>query len=292
MWNGFRRSERKLMKLKFTFIALLLLKIGYSQVGDSLSNENYEYEPDKIAKEAVSKIVQYTGLTPNFTVVADNNIKSALAYLKNNQRYISYNPEFIKKLNNKAKTNWAAVSVLAHEIGHHLAGHTLLKEQSPGNELIADRFSGFILHQMGATLEEAMAALSAIGHETDTIRHPPKSARLQAIANGWNDAKNLKNSNAYDNQPVEGKERVKFMYKCTFIGDDNIYFVDEKGNIIWYNNQGSPIIIGKKEESKTGKYLWIYNYLDNYYGVDAKGKIWKESTYGSVYIIGQAVNIP
>lgn len=292
VWNGFRRSERKLMKLRFAFFFLLIFKIGYSQTPDSLSTEYYQYEPDKIAKEAVSKILKYTGLTPNFIVVVDKNIPTAQAYLKNTKRYISYNPDFILKLNNQTNTNWAAVSVLAHEIGHHLSGHTLLKEQSPGNELIADKFSGFILHQMGATLNDAIAALSAIGHELDTTKHPPKNARIQAIKEGWNEAKNLKNKTAVFSADSISLESVKFIYKCTFTGDDNIYFVDQKDNIIWYNNQGNPIIIGKKETPKTSKYVWIYNYLDNFYGVDSKGKIWKESTYGSVYIIGQAVNIP
>jgi len=281
------------MKLLLFITTLVISLSSFSQTLDSLSNENYEYEPDRIAKEAVSKILKYTGLTPNFIVVVDKDISTAQAYLKNTKRYIAYNPAFIQKLNDKTNTNWAAVSVLAHEIGHHLSGHTLLREQSPGNELIADKFSGFILHQMGATLADAIAALSAIGHEMDTTKHPPKNARIQAIKEGWNEAKNLKNTTAFTGKDSTSMQSsIKFIHKCTFIGDDNIYFVDEKDNIIWYNNQGNPIIIGKKETPKTSKYVWIYNYLDNFYGVDSKGKIWKESTYGSVYIIGQAINIP
>jgi hypothetical protein len=278
--------------LKKLFYILLLLffqhSIGIAQsTKDSLSEENYEFEADRIAKEAVSKIVQYTGLTPNFIVVSDNKITTAIAYLKNNKRYISYNPKFIEKLNDKTATNWAAVSVLAHEIGHHLSGHTLLKSSSPGNELIADKFSGFILHQMGATLEEAKAALSAIGHEMDTTKHPPKNARLAAIEEGWNEARLLQNVNAFSRNFSSDSSTTKFIYRCTFKGDDNIYLVDEKNNIIWYDNYGKPIIIGVKKESTNNKYNWIYNYLDNFYGVDHKGKIWKETTYGSTFIVGE-----
>ena len=275
------------MKLpKYIFFTFLLLPF-LSICQDSLSTEKYPFEPDRVAKEAVSKIVQYTGLSSNFIVVADKNITTAIAYLKNNKRYIAYNPKFIEKLNNKTSTNWAAVSVLAHEIGHHLSGHTLLKNPSPGNELIADKFSGFILFQMGATIEDAKAALSAIGHEMDTTKHPPKQARLEAIQEGWNEAELLQNVSAYQNHESEQEETtVKFVYQCTFKGDDNIYFVDEKDNIIWYNNSGKPIIIGKKQESTNTKYDWIYNYLDNFYGVDANGKIWKETTYGSIFTVG------
>ncbi|MEM9024266.1 MAG: M48 family metalloprotease, partial [Bacteroidota bacterium] len=81
-------------------------------------------EPDKEAKVAVSRIVQYTGLAPNFIIV-EGDVSTALAYIKDNKRYIAYNPAFIRKLRTKTRTDWGAVSVLAHEIGHHLSGHTL-----------------------------------------------------------------------------------------------------------------------------------------------------------------------
>ena len=273
--------------LSISFLLIVFSETIYAQ--DSLSTETYAFEPDKIAKEAVSKIVQYTGLTPNFIVVPDKNINTAIAYLKNNKRYIAYNPKFIEKLNDKAHTNWAAVSVLAHEIGHHLSGHTIAKTQSPGNELLADKFSGFILFQMGATLQNAKSALSTIGHEMDTTKHPPKTARLFAIQDGWEEAKRLKNINAYAVAKNPTKDSLtQFVYQCTFKGDNNIYFVDEKDNVIWYDNYGKPIIIGLKKESNNNKYNWVYNYLDNFYGVDHKGKIWKETTYGSVFIVGEA----
>lgn len=282
---------KNILKYTTLFILNVMFNLnGYGQ--DSLSSEIYAYEPDKVAKEAVSKIVQYTGLSSNFVVVADKNITTAIAYHKNNKRYIAYNPKFIEKLNNKAATNWAAVSVLAHEIGHHLSGHTLLKNPSPGNELIADKFSGFILFQMGASIDDAKAALSTIGHEIDTTKHPPKNARLEAIQEGWNEAELLKDVNAYQHEETQNNNSItKFVYQCSFKGDDNIYFVDEKDNIIWYNNYGSPIIIGQKQNSSDSKYSWIYNYLDNFYGVDSKGKIWKETTYGPIFIVGNAIKL-
>lgn len=263
-----------------------------AQKEDSTSTKYYEVEADRIAKEAVSKIVRYTGLTANFIVVADDNISTAIAYLKNTTRYIAYNPSFIKKLNFETETNWAAVSVLAHEIGHHLSGHTLLKNSSPGNELIADKFSGFILFQMGATLKEANTALSTIGHQIDTLKHPPKNVRLHAVTNGWNEAKSLKNTDAYSSvSNYKENSSIQFSYKCNFKGDDNVYFVDTQNRIIWYNNQGEPIVVGSKEPSNNSKYKWIYKYLDNNYGVDKKGKIWRATSYGSLLIVGEVESI-
>jgi len=281
-------NKKLLRKILTILILLFYCATFFAQSQDSLSTENYVFEADKVAKEAVSKIVQYTGLSPNFVVVADKKVSTAIAYLKNNKRYIAYNPKFIEKLNTKTATNWAAVSVLAHEIGHHLSGHTILKSPSPGNELIADKFSGFILFQMGAKLEEAKAALSAIGHEMDTTKHPPKNARLAAIQEGWLEAELLRDVHAFEERKYATSYKTKFVYRCTFKGDENIYFVDEKDNIIWYDNYGKPIIIGKKQVSTSNKYNWIYNYLDNFYGVDHKGKIWKETTYGSHFVVGES----
>lgn len=283
-----RLNKLYTMKKFYFVITLFFPLLCFSQKKDYLSIENYIFEPDKIAKEAVSKIVRYTGLTPNFVIIPNQAIPTAIAYVKNNQRYIAYNPKFIEKLNNTTNTDWAAVSVLAHEIGHHFSGHTLLKNQSLQNELIADKFSGFILHQMGATLNEAKAALSTIGHEMDTTKHPIKDARLISLTKGWEEAKKLQNTDAYYSKNTLSKTiPTQFLYKCTFKGDNNVYLIDAKNNIIWYNNYGKPLIVGKKEASTNSKYVWVYNDNKTIYGVDAKGKIWKETTYGSILIVGQ-----
>ena len=87
-------------------------------------------------------------------------------------------------------TNWANYSILAHEIGHHLEGHTLdtLGGSKPPLELHADRFSGFIMAKLGATLSEAQVVMQNVASESGSSTHPPKSARLEAIAVGWRQA--------------------------------------------------------------------------------------------------------
>ena len=163
------------MKLRYNILIGLCITTAviFAQDRDSIIIDNFELVPDKEAKIAVSKIVRYTGLTANFHIVS-KDVSTAVAYIQKGKRCIAYNPEFIERLRNATKTDWAAVSVLAHEIGHHLLGHTLKKKWKPRvMKLMADKFSGFILHQMGAKLEEAKAAMNAVGHKFDTISHPP-----------------------------------------------------------------------------------------------------------------------
>jgi hypothetical protein len=110
------------------------------------------------ARDVVREIIDVIGLKPRFELRAAN-IENAAAVIYNGKRYILYNEDFLAAINNAVHTDWGGVSILAHEIGHHLNGHTLTRAGSnPADELEADEFSGFVLRKMGASLAEAQAA--------------------------------------------------------------------------------------------------------------------------------------
>ncbi len=153
--------------------------------GSPIKGPLYEFAPSAATNQIVDHILLAVGLKPRFEVKAAN-VPNAAAMIYNNQRYILYSQQFVTQVNQATHTDWAAVSILAHEIGHHLNGHTLgLSGSRPSNELEADEFSGFVLRRMGATMMEAQAAMKALADEEATPTHPPKSARLEAIAVGW-----------------------------------------------------------------------------------------------------------
>lgn len=89
----------------------------------------------------------------------------------------------------------SSISILAHEIGHHLCGHTTMGAKDLPDqrkkELEADKFSGFVMFKLGATLHQAQAAIRLIAINADDTfsTHPNLNKRLFAIANGYNDAK-------------------------------------------------------------------------------------------------------
>lgn len=157
-----------------------------SWIGDTInSHVAIAFRPNASFDEMVSDIVYYSGLVKNFVVmqVRDGN---AAAINRGSKRLILYNPSFFQELNERTKTPWGAYSVMAHEIGHHLQGHTLEQGGSrPPIELQADEFSGFIMYKMGATLQEAQAAMASIGSPTGSSTHPARDQRLLAIKNGW-----------------------------------------------------------------------------------------------------------
>src|SRR5262249_49202770 len=97
------------------------------------------------------------------------------------------------EINDRAGTAWAAVSVIAHELGHHYYGHShekidgLPPDVLHERELEADYYSGFLLARMGASLEDAEAAQEALFARNDSHTHPDSYRRLVAISAGWHD---------------------------------------------------------------------------------------------------------
>jgi tetratricopeptide (TPR) repeat protein len=119
-------------------------------------------------------------------------------------RYILYNPDFLRKFKQDAATKWAAYSVLAHEIGHHLNGHNLSEDNPTVRkqfELEADKFAGNLLFHLHATIEEAQSGIKTIPLEGESNTHPSKTARLVATTNGWTAAYDL--SRGIQPKPIE-----------------------------------------------------------------------------------------
>jgi hypothetical protein len=148
------------------------------------------FQSSAFAREIIHNILNVVGLKPNFEIRAAN-ISNAAAVNYGGKRYILYDPTFMDKIQNAAKTDWAGISILAHEIGHHLNGHTLLRGGNPTLELEADEFSGFVLRKMGASLEDAQKAMALISNERGSSTHPGRSARLAAIAEGYSSANDM-----------------------------------------------------------------------------------------------------
>jgi hypothetical protein len=144
-------------------------------------------EPSQAALDIVTQILSYTGLPQSFDVYSAN-IYNAAAAMVNGKRVILYDPQLITDMESVTGHNWPAVSILAHEIGHHLAGHTLAEEYSKEFELEADYFSGFILNKMGATLPEAQSVMNLLRDHPNMTDHPPQAERLAMIEDGWQEA--------------------------------------------------------------------------------------------------------
>ncbi|MBK7226335.1 MAG: hypothetical protein IPH96_13360 [Saprospiraceae bacterium] len=97
-----------------------------SEFNSQISQMNATQEGEAV----VEKILSFTGLPQNFTV-KEGDVPNAAAIILQDpdgvlRRYILYNRDFMQMVDDRTKNNWAGISILAHEIGHHLSGHTLL----------------------------------------------------------------------------------------------------------------------------------------------------------------------
>ena len=269
-----------------------------SYYGEEVQAKVKDYQPRDSAYAIIQGVVNIIGLEPNFEI-RSANIPNAAAVVFKGERFVLYNDKFVNQFEKTTGTHWAAISILAHEIGHHLNGHTLLNSFSrPDIELEADEFSGFILRKMGATLNDAQAALRVLTEIEESKTYPPRDERLLAIASGWNTAQDqmygrivpLKtNSNieipnfTIDNpkkEPPELNEK-HIAFDVYFRADPgHNYFVTVRNNLVKVTDKKSQLV-GVMGQSNKKYYSGMfydkqYDYLyitQDLYIVNGAGKL-------------------
>jgi hypothetical protein len=184
-------------------------------------------------------------------------------------------------------TKWAAVSVLAHEIGHHLNGHTITAGGSqPAIELEADEFSGFVLRKLGASLNDAQAAMKTIAQVRASRTHPGQYDRLASIASGWNraDAQVKGRTDVAKVTPRPAPQQPAVVQRTSpntasvigaisFKADPySSYYVTSRMNVVKVNNNQSTVV-GKLAKVNNATYPYmIYDESTKLY-VHASGAI-------------------
>jgi len=135
--------------------------------------------------QVVARIRQQLSITPAFDILIAEDEDNAFATVAGGRKLLVIDVGFLEKLNQVAHTHWAAIQVIAHEVGHHIAGFGPQPHQS---ELNADYWSGQTLQRLGAARSAATAAILAVGTDFDTPTHPKKTTRAAVIERGWMDA--------------------------------------------------------------------------------------------------------
>lgn len=126
--------------------------------------------------------------------LATGPVVLAQAMVIDDQAVILYNPRSFDILEQRTGTAWAAVSVIAHEMGHCFYGHSEVDATTTDHQLLmayeleADYFSGYTLARVGAALDDAQAAQRTIDLD-ETASHPSSTSRLRAIEAGWLDGR-------------------------------------------------------------------------------------------------------
>ena len=200
-----------LILLVFTSCARSQLQIKASQsfcsfnVAEAGNDKVAGSPPEQRMVEIVKEILTYTGLQQNFEVQAYDKFNTEDKVI-DKQRYIFYNPKFLGSIRERDKSNWAAIGIIAHEMAHHLLGHTLEHDVTNKElELEADRFAGFIMYRRGASLEQAEAGFNAaITNAKPSVIQLSGEERIKAVEDGWNEAQQL--SSLTNQNPVSQRQ--------------------------------------------------------------------------------------
>ncbi|PIV97000.1 MAG: hypothetical protein COZ16_02680 [Flavobacteriaceae bacterium CG_4_10_14_3_um_filter_31_253] len=160
----------------------------------------------------LSEIVSEIGLSQsNFTMKTCNSIQNAVAVIIDGERELLIDENYLSKLNNSTNSSFY-LFILAHEIGHHLNGHTLKSSDnstSRKQELEADYFAGFVLKKLNSKIQDITNALNKIPHPNqNTGTHPILKDRIFSAKSGFNDAE-LKEQEILQKFETEITDKIK-----------------------------------------------------------------------------------
>lgn len=195
--------------------------------------ENLQFnQGDARHLQIINQIVSYSGLSNNYTLIKEPGTMNAYAFISKGKRYVSYDPILFNNLEYYSDSYWSIISIFAHEIGHHLSGHSEDNIGSnPVSELEADYFCGFVLYKMGATLEQSLIAINLLGGENDSNTHPSKYKRIEKIKEGWLSANQQKFKSAVPPSPEDSHEDF-MIYGITELVSKEYRDLDTTGT--WY----------------------------------------------------------
>lgn len=162
------------------------------------NTSNFMSEQD--VNRLVTDMLDRIDINNRYLIVACRQVENCQAILYKGRPYILYNPNFleeVKRLNFSATDltvsdrNWEALTILAHELGHHVNNHLsnpLPDATARDMELEADQFAGSIIYRMGGTKTQAVSAYRGLS-ETGSYTHPGRQQRMDAIGKGWEKAR-------------------------------------------------------------------------------------------------------
>ena len=218
--------------------------------------QSNSFSSNSAAEDALERILGAIGASKRFVLQPCSNTNNAVATSYRGIRYILYDPDFMNTLN--YGNNWGNLFILAHEVGHHINGHSLdlvlyatdavesvSLAQNRQQELEADEFAGFIIAKLGGSLSSCNDVITKISNNSDDSysTHPSRSKRLNAVSRGYNKT-NTKSNNTKSKIETaneyfyKGLEKDKNDDKNGAISDYTVSISLNPNSISAYTNRG------------------------------------------------------
>ncbi|TAL70495.1 MAG: hypothetical protein EPN82_02475 [Bacteroidetes bacterium] len=206
---------------KSLFLIVILINTTNFCISQNWGNVNvffYNQEPSDYALQIFNKVLassDYEG--PDITLKANYYIPNAMAisepifqavwngYIMVNQfngykRYMLYNPNFMTQIQFGCGNEFVALSIFAHELGHHKYNHCdnsqdpwLVFKHPWQKEWESDYYSGFILAKLGADSSDLQISQRLMFSMWGSLTHPNTVTRIQKISEGYRDGGGIDN---------------------------------------------------------------------------------------------------
>lgn len=192
-------------------------------------------DAEKWMRGMINKIMDVTGLQNRYQLRAMKDYNNCSAVCLNNnigqERFIQFDKAFLESFQKRTNNRWFVFGVLAHEIGHHLNGHTLEGVGSrPNKEIEADEFAGFVMKKLGATLPEAQGIFSFLNATDGPPTHPVRAKRYEAIKRGWDKAAGIRSLETLTFNDADSKDfavRSLILARKQFGADAKMLYIDK-----------------------------------------------------------------
>lgn len=223
---------------------------GNLEVDRDVCPPTMQFKSEKEVNDLITGMLDKLGMENRYIVMKCTGVDNCQATLFNGKPYILYNPLFLNSVSRLNFTtdnlpemqqqDWASLTILAHELGHHTNNHLsnpLPDATALDMELEADKTAGFIIYLMKGSLINAQLAYKALP-EKSTYDHPGRDKRNLAVETGWKRAEKLYPRVVPSTvvvTPPEPKKKVVVNPSINSMVDvdGNNYGVKSIGNQIW-----------------------------------------------------------
>ena len=258
-------------------VALIISCCGQNASKDTITVEAYS----SYNNTALPTTLDVTGLHTNYdsTInyamnllglpdidieVATTNDFGAFSVInrQSQRRFFVYSPAFFDSVYKVTQTNFAIQSICFHELAHQFYRHPLKPSYASHlYEKQADRYSGFEMAIIGATLEQSLIAMKNFGNDAETQTHPDKASRLAEIEKGYIDAriKIFKDSSYIKQDSIfKTQELIYALYEDKSFNDiKSMTYSDD--SIAAYSNKAINKVKTKQVYSFYGELIYLTN---------------------------------
>lgn len=202
--------------------------------------------------------------------------------------FLLYNPDSAMDINVKAKSRYALMALLAHEVGHHAFHHFLQwpNKSIETQELQADYFAGWILAKLNVPQSDLTKGLTALARDNVTENYPSLKERIDATRLGYTMANSegtgplvvLENGGSLSTEwlskwcritgvSASGVELTETVFTGTALELDSI------GQLIYTMND-KRYIIGRAMPSKDPHFAYLlFDNQFNYWWIEKDGTV-------------------